>query len=242
MQKIVERVLKRLLLESTADTSGLAAMVSEIGGHRWAVAYDIKEAEAFLNSLNLDSMAERGRFKSLGDALSPTIRAMASVKEPPDEHGPLRGAWEISMVAGPGKLAYGMAYALAGDKGIVPDRETVSPAARRAWRNAAGKLKREPIDDMTAHEKGDFDHEGHTPDPNDDGRKWGPKLDGDVLDFVYYPSGGETAMLDELRRRHEDLAKKFPQLKKLDDYFRFASMSFFSERFEDEAGPNPPWY
>ena len=259
--KLLEQYLRLLLSEESQglDPTGLAAATftsSDDGESKGAVAYRVDVTKNMLMDMTPEAASEM----TPGDmarrmAEAGALVAMAIVKRPPPEHGPLRGAWEVSSVTGPGKQAYALAYALAGKDGIVPDRETVSSQARAAWSGAGPKRKnRLPIDDMETHrpdgtDKGDPSHPSHpyhTDDPEDDGMAWGLEAGGDYLDWVYYPEAAEENFLKALKRNHQGLVSDLGPArgKRLGDSasMMWVAYSFFADSMRGvDLGPYPKW-
>lgn len=229
---VCEAVVRRLLREGGApDVSGLGAVVEERGGVTTAVAFSRSLVALYLETLG------DGEAPDAFD-LQDVIEAAVAIGPPGKADGTLRGAKEIKMVAGPGAVAYGMAYALAGDKGIVPSRTDVSPSARAAWRGVAGSGRRwpQPIDNKFSpdHRTGAItgEHPFHTDDPWDDGRTWGPgDPDHEALDRVYYAEGWESGMLSRMRAAAGDLGLSREVVAALVE----AGEQFFEMRWSDNS-------
>jgi hypothetical protein len=116
----------------------------------------------------------------------------------------------VSSVVGPGKLVYGLAYALSPSGLITPDRSNVSLAASSAWKNYAERYATSnpenmlPLDDADHPPTGTNKHhdQHHTEDPQDDCYTSHAE---DHLNAAYRSPGGETALLDRLRKNHTSL-------------------------------------
>ena len=89
--------------------------------------------------------------------------------------GKCNGAWSISSVAGPGKLAYGMGYFMSPTGKLIPDRSSLTTKAKEAWigvhtMTAGTKDEGETLDDQEHPDKGQdsFHDAHHTPDDDSD--------------------------------------------------------------------------
>lgn len=196
LRKIIrEEVKKASLLESLDDvnTSDIAAVTMDTGKSKTAVVYNVESMITALGRRMLDDT-----FKVVG---------IVQISEP--KGAPCRGAWMIRGITGPGKIMYGLAYAMSPTGLIVPDRSSVSPSARSAWKGYSTKAGRGdvlPLDDADHPAKGvDPYHDAHhTSDPMDDcytshGEEY--------LNSAYRGPGGESALLDRLMYNHERAMK-----------------------------------
>ena len=127
---------------------------------------------------------------------------------------PCRGAWMIAGIAGPGRLIYGLAYALSPTGLVVPDRTSVSPSAKAAWKGYAAKAAARdavyPLDDADHPSKGQsaYHDAHHTEDPNDDCYT---SHDEDFLNAAYEGHGDEDAMLKRLQVAHRAVLAQIPE-------------------------------
>ena len=193
---IREEVGRSLFRESLEDirTSDVAAIMLNTGTSRTAVVYNVEAMITALGRRMLDDT-----FKVVG---------VVQISEP--KGAPCRGAWMIRAITGPGKIMYGLAYAMSPTGLIVPDRSSVSPTAAAAWRGYSTKASPEnvlPLDDASMHTpsgKSKGPHPNHTPDPMDD---CFTSHDEEFLNAAYRGPGGEKALLDRLTNNHERAMK-----------------------------------
>lgn len=189
MGDITERVFRRLIRES-ASTTGLAAIRSkDTGLTKEAIIYDIDAMEQWLQAI----VSEEGRDYALD-----TIRGMIRIRKPGN---PCDGAWEVSMSAGPGfgKQVYGAAYAMSPTGKLIPDRMSVSAAARRGWSRAQTQRKSKELD---------FLFPPHlTPEKDDDCRRHNDPGE-EFVDRSYEAQGWEAGMLEQLQANHDEMVKR----------------------------------
>lgn len=140
------------------------------------------------------------------------IVGMVSVGNPFDYYGNCADAWEVSLSAGPGygKQVYGAAYAIASRKSesgmLMSDRNSVSPKARKGWRNAySSSRKKVELDDGTK-----------TPnDPWDDCQLYSDvDPDSPALNHAYKPEGWEDGMLTKMESVHSKVIKTIEEFSK----------------------------
>ena len=199
MRNIVERIYKRLLREATLDsvnTTGMAAIVDETGSSKIAVVYKVDAIEALEDMGVVDPNAIVG-----------------FVKIAPPRGAPCRGAWQVKAIVGPGKLVYGLAYAMSPTGIIVPDRSEVSDSASDAWKGYAAKTDPKnilPLDDADHPKRGTDKHHDkhHTDDPQDDCYTAHSE---DHLNAAYRGPGGESELIDRLLDSHMMLKNKMKQ-------------------------------
>ena len=199
MRNIVERIYKRLLREATLDsvnTTGMAAIVDETGSSKIAVVYKVDAIEALEDMGVVDPNAIVG-----------------FVKIAPPRGAPCRGAWQVKAIVGPGKLVYGLAYAMSPTGIIVPDRSEVSDSASDAWKGYAAKTDPKnilPLDDADHPKRGTDKHHDkhHTDDPHDDCYTAHSE---DHLNAAYRGPGGESELIDRLMDSHMMLKNKMKQ-------------------------------
>jgi len=246
---LFERVCHRLLVEySQPSTQGLAASVTRKPGYRDAIVYDMEKMRAILDSLDEKMTPDQIRsikLTQLHNVLGSAVIATAGIIRP----DPMRGTfkWEVCGTAGPGSMAYGLVSALSGPDGVVPDRASVSSLARDAWTKVGPSRQRLPLDDLTAHKKGQFDHPGHTQTLDDDGRLWGPDKGGDYLDYIYFPAGWEEDFLATMEESHRLFKEEFvgrPQLYLLEDsQMKMLGAFFFDANYlvKGDKGPSADW-
>lgn len=197
-ERVLENVYRRLLREASLDsvnTSDMAAMVDDSGNSRIAVVYSVSK---LLDAVKRGSYAKDKNY----------VIGFVKVSEP--KGAPCRKAWQVKGIAGPGKIVYGLAYALSPSGLIVPDRSDVSPAASSAWLGYANKTDEKnilPLDDADHPKKGSdpYHDEHHTEDPNDDCYT---AHEEEHLNAAYRGPGGEGALLDRLVDSHESVIKR----------------------------------
>ena len=196
LRKLIREEIRKIHLNESLDdvsTSDIAAVMMDTGTSRTAVVYNVEAMITALGRRVLDDT-----FKVVG---------IVQISEP--KGAPCRGAWMIRGITGPGKIMYGLAYAMSPNGLIVPDRSSVSPSASKAWKGYAKKVSAGdilPLDDADHPKKGvDPQHDAyHTEDPVDDchtshGEEW--------LNAAYRGPGGEGALLDRLLYNHERAMK-----------------------------------
>ena len=197
-EQIVERVYRRLLREGSGVGGELAVCVSHVSSVRVvATVYRVGE------------VLERWRDVSGVD--SSCIVGWLDLRKP--SGAPCRGAWMVAGVAGPGRLVYGLAYALSPTGLVVPDRSSVSPSAKAAWRayavKAAARDAVYPLDDADHPAPGvsAYHDAHHTEDPSDDCYTY---HDEDYLNAAYEGPGDEDAVLKRLQIAHKAAMAQVP--------------------------------
>ena len=197
---LLESIYKRLLKEASLgefNTTGMAAVVDESGSSKIAVVYKVDAIESYKDvSTQIDLSSIVG-----------------FVKIAPPRGAPCRGAWQVKAIVGPGKLVYGLAYAMSPTGLIVPDRSEVSPSASNAWKGYAAKTDPKnilPLDDADHPKRGtDKQHDKyHTEDPNDDCYTAHSE---DHLNAAYRGPGGESELLDRLMDSHRMMKTRLKQ-------------------------------
>lgn len=197
--KIKLSQLKKIIREEVArslddvSTSDIAAVTMETGTSKTAVVYNVEAMITALGRRTLDDT-----FKVVG---------IVQISEP--KGAPCRGAWMIRGITGPGKIMYGLAYAMSPTGLIVPDRSSVSPSARAAWKGYSSKANPAdvlPLDDADHPKKGvdPYHDKHHTADPMDDCYTSHGE---EHLNAAYRGPGGESALLDRLMYNHERAMK-----------------------------------
>ena len=171
------------------------------------VIYDPQTLLEGINSGELDLTKSDISF-----IVNSVIVGMVSVVEPFDYYGNCADAREVALSAGPGygKQVYGAAYAIASRKSksgmLMSDRNTVSPAARRGWRNAySSTRKKVELDDGTK-----------TPDDSWDDCQLYSNIDPDspALNHAYKPEGWEDGMLSKMESVHSKVIKTIEEFSK----------------------------
>lgn len=153
-----------LLREDASQSNAVALMTkTESDGRRHAVFYD---AQKLVSSLKAALTKDELDKYEIEDAAFDAIVGMAIIGKPDES---CDGAWEINMIAGPGKLVYGVAYAMSPSHKIIPDRSAVSATARDAWKNQYEKNKNKTELDDLKNTK--------TPDEKDNCNLWADKND-----------------------------------------------------------------
>lgn len=175
---LLRTYIRQLLRESSGDYSSLAAVVRDAGSMKRVVVYDpevIRAAvERGINPLSLEGAEDLG------------LRGYILIEHAPGWLGLCSDAWEVqnSWVRnkGDGRLVYGLAFALAPNGTLIPDRTSVSDAAASGWLRAGTKsenpLTSTPLDDIKHKKCGPDGLNSHTEDESDDCRVYGiPHLD-----------------------------------------------------------------
>ena len=214
MRTITERVFRRLINEAgMIPNESQAALIDDLGDLKRAIIYD---RDLFLRDLdfvkfNLKRGSERAEV--MGDFFYDIMLAFIEITPPESvggqSYGPCAGAWMVSAVAGPGygRNIYGLGYALSPSGVLVPDRSSVKPKARDAWRKVFAKpVKKLQLDDRE-HAHSEKGNEYHTDDPFDDCRL---HLDTEdpQLDYAYSGTGEEEALLNKLEQNHYDTVNR----------------------------------
>lgn len=157
---------------SGASRLGLALYVGHARGVRYYVLYDAaKLVNAVIEDVEIDLTDSPGKY----------VRAVVMVD------GKTGGAWHASEIEataaehGFGPLLYDVAMKM--EKGLVPDRESVSPSARGVWDYY--KTKRS---DVTAKPLDDIQHPA-TPSKVDDAPVYPGGAD-NALNYAYFIDGG----------------------------------------------------
>lgn len=200
-QTIVEKVFFRLLeirevIKEDAQEDNLAAYIVKESNEATAVLYD---ADKML--VNPDAFMK----KSPAFLASNVIKGLVRVS-PTDQ--PCWGAWRVSFIAGPGKILYGLAYALSPNKILTSERERdkVSPSARQAWSKVYAKKERDikPFDDA---------EDPKTPSKEDDCYLHdNPSKDSkNPLNNAYKAEGWEMGLVSKLRSKHKEVLKSIPE-------------------------------
>lgn len=179
--------LRRIIREAAAVGKDLAVLVDETSNGFKATVYD----PVVLEDLALDSPKV---FSDGPTALKACIVGRVQVVKPEE---PCWNAMKIASIAGPGKLMYGLAYALSPSGLLISDRESMTAPAISAWRNmsAKGGRGRKKLDNIAAPA---------TPEREDD-CAMRPE---EFLNYAYESEGWEGETLRTLQDEHERLVKR----------------------------------
>lgn len=184
---ILERIYRRILSEAGApDVSAYGAVVVEDADLRTASIYDLVSAEGVLRGW---TTLDEGDGDELQAALEGTIVGYVEISEPKD---PCWDAYKISGIIGPGKLVYGVAYALSPSGLIIPGRNDMTPQAVAAWKGMASKVTAGNSERKVLPCNGE-----------------GLREDEDALNYAYGGEGWETTALAGMERQHWALRKRF---------------------------------
>jgi len=216
--------LRKIIREAVGVGEGLAALVTEdLGGFKATVYYSVPVEKMFR--------------KSSGDVIhqSPELMAklVANVVGRVQVIEPMEPCWDAMMVAsiaGPGKLMYGVAYALSPSGLLISDRDSMTSQAVAAWRNMAAKGTRgkKKLDDINPP------HE--TPEPEDDCvlRPEG------FLNYAYEAEGWEMGTLETMRDEHESLVARVTKdgvlsRDEVEKALTKAGLSYFQARYREAS-------
>ena len=179
--------LRRIIRESIDVGKDLAVAVEEAPRGFKATVYD----PVVFEGLVLDSpdvlIAPPGALKNC-------VIGRVQVIKPLD---PCWDAMSVASIAGPGKLMYGVAYALSPTGLLISDRDSMTDDAVSAWRRMAVKStrNRKKLDDIFAPQ---------TPEPEDDCTL----LADEFLNYAYESEGWEMETFNSLKSEHERLVKR----------------------------------
>lgn len=163
---LLRSYVRRVILEDTSDSpySRLAVIIRSEGNIR-AYVYDPEPIIA---------LRRDAKEVDIAAAAQDSVRGYLTIGMPPRDESnmsilPCAGAWQIKASwarnKGDGRMIYGLAAALSPTQKIMPDRGSVSPAARAGWVSAAEKgFPSQPLDDIDHRICGEY----HTEDPADD--------------------------------------------------------------------------
>lgn len=197
---LLENVYNRLLSESTGpDVSHLAAYVIDDPQSKKAVLYDPSDIQV------------DGGFVSIR-TVPASVRGYIAIVPCKQE---CNGAWQIAAVAGPGKIIYGIGYALSPLGMLVPDRSgAISRKAQHAWAGASKKRPSLPLDDFNLHDPytdlPTKDHPHHTTGIFSDDCKLVHIPGHPELDRSYPQEGWELPMLQQLQANHRSFLNRIP--------------------------------
>jgi hypothetical protein len=204
---LLEKIYERILHEAgRPDTGGLACYIQGRRGQRGdylsATVYDVSGIEESMSTSPecFVRTSITGRYKPL----VPHIRGWSSITPMKQ---PCWGAYTISTIAGPGKLVYGLAYAMSPNGLLISDCGSMSKDALSAWKNMSikGTRDRKKLDDF---------EDPKTPSPEDDCalRKE------EYLNYAYDSEGWEKDMLNSMVARHESLVERLSEEMKREDF------------------------
>ena len=210
---LIEKIYKRILKESeAANVEGLACYV-RFGDEIEAAVYNIDGMREDLEK-NPEFFTRKSHYGS-NKALLKNMVGCVAIK-PTDD--PCWGAYEISYIVGPGKIVYGLAYALSPNGMLISDRYAMSQSALKAWKNMSDKQTRgkRPLDNVRSPK---------TPGLEDDCefRKE------EYLNYAYESEGWEKGMLDGLRSAHENFVRNEVSISKKDfeEFVYLAGITLF---------------
>lgn len=221
MQTLTEKILHRLLQESSLVPAHLAAIQTvNAPSRKEAVIYDIDEIEQWLQIIVQDG--------GTSYALE-AMRGFISIRKPAH---PCDEAWEVIMSVGPGygKLVYGLAYAMSPTGKLISDRASVSDDAQRGWQRAEKERISTELDSITPPHK--------TPPKEDDCRLYN-QPGKEFLDRAYVAQGWETGALKTLKVNHNKMVRRNGLTHKeeydLIEALRTLSVVFFNKNYEQES-------
>ena len=180
--------LRRIIREAAGVGKDLAAVVDENSSGFKATVYDPVKLE----DLVLDSPAVLSDGPT---ALKGCIVGRVQIIKPQE---PCWDAMMISSIAGPGKLMYGIAYALSPSGLLISDRDSMTSDAVSAWKRMStkGTRGRKKLDNVFPPHA--------TPETEDDCLL----LPDEFLNYAYESEGWEKETLQSLQVEHERLVKR----------------------------------
>jgi hypothetical protein len=181
--------LRRIIREVAVVGQDLAVFVDVASNGFKATVYD----PVVLEDLVLDSP----EILSGGPtALKGCVVGRVQIVKP---EAPCWGAMKVASIAGPGKLMYGLAYALSPSGLLISDREpnAMTTQSISAWRKMAmgSSRGRKKLDNIV---------DPQTPEPEDD-CDVRPE---EFLNYAYAAEGWEGEKLRSLQAEHERLVKR----------------------------------
>ena len=182
----LRRIIREAADGASLNTDELAAMLIEEDSGARVVVYHPVPVENMMRKLPGDvitlSPDLMGKLKSY-------VVGWVKVVKPTD---PCWDAMMIASIAGPGKLMYGIGYALSPSSLLISDRDSMTNVAVSAWRNMSTKGTRgkKKLDDVDAPS---------TPEPVDDCKV----LKDDFLNYAYEAQGWEMSVLETMNDNHE---------------------------------------
>ena len=207
MRKLLREYVRSILLLETVSTEGEGLAIFTGEGF-----FDPQSIEAVLVNLAvfkelMTTRAKSDKFTALDIAKFAAEKSVVGyISLGPPIHGNAWGAWEVTRSAGPGygKILYSIGYALSPSGLLMPDRVSVSPSARAAWKKASKKYDSLELDALPPENK---------TDTKEDDAELHDEEDNEYLDRAYIAKGTETGMINQLIAAGKDLetnlAKKF---------------------------------
>lgn len=182
----LRRIIREAAGSAQLNTDELAAMLTENDNGAKVVVYHPMPIENMMRKLPGDVV---DRSPELMAKLKEYMVGWVQVVKPKD---PCWDAMMIASIAGPGKLMYGIGYALSPSGLLISDRDSMTNVAVSAWRNmsAKGTRGKKKLDNVT---------EPETPDPADDC----VVLKDDFLNYAYEAQGWEMGVLETMNDNHE---------------------------------------
>jgi hypothetical protein len=146
--KIYEKILRRLLAESTNKSSNLGAAIKERGKTATAILYDTNSLIELLSGRQEDGKSLEDQPDIRAATLDKVIKGYIKIYNIDD--GTCYNTTLVDTIAGPGfgKELYSLGYAMSPTGLLAPARNSVSPEATAAWKKAADRgRKRHKFDD-----------------------------------------------------------------------------------------------
>jgi len=200
MRRLLREYIRSVLLESSPDESGLAALVKRDGDEIEVVLFKYD----FLYSAMSRRKPDEDIFNFLKNNILESVVGYGVFAKPTE--GEAYGAYEVTHAAAPGfgKILYGMGYGLSPSGLLMPDRDknAVSPDAEQAWKRASSGRKSLKLDDLPPNNK--------TKNPEDDAKLH--NVPGrEHLDYAYEEQGWEGSMTKKLIAKGEATLKELSE-------------------------------
>ena len=196
--KIYEKILRRLLAESTNKSSNLGAAIKERGKTATAILYDTNSLIELLSGRQEDGKSLEDQPDIRAATLDKVIKGYIKIYNIDD--GTCYNTTLVDTIAGPGfgKELYSLGYAMSPTGLLAPARNSVSPEATAAWKKAADRgRKRHKFDDA---------ENPKTPPPEDDCPVFS-EPDREHIDYAYEADGTEQTLVTNLKANHEATIK-----------------------------------
>ena len=177
---LLKSYVRRVILEDASDSpySSLAVIIRSEDVVTTAYVYDPE---------HIATLRRDAKDVDIAAAAQDSVRGYLTIGMPPRNESDMSimqcaGAWQVKASwvrnKGDGRMIYGLAAALSPTQKIMPDRGSVTSAARAGWVSAAEKgFPSQPLDDIDHRICGEY----HTEDPADDCRVYNDP----VLDRAY---------------------------------------------------------
>lgn len=230
---ITERYIKSLveaaITADAAQSAGMALMITATGDKMDIVLYDPRKFLRFAQE-NL-----QGEDANSDSDCSDCIYGHVQMRPVPQSYGQSYGAYVInttSSLKGYGPLMYDIALGLG--RPVIPDRSSVSPAAKKIWtvyKLNRSDVKKLPLDNKDAP---------RTPDPKDDSVIYpGEDELTNPLNFAYIRPGSNaqySGMLEKHRKVARIVTAKVPSVtvKDVEEMLRHGGGEFFFRRYASE--------